>query len=260
VTLVWERSRAKGSGRLVLLSIADYARNDGRDAYPSAQHLAERTLLTDRAVLLILHQLQAQGEIIIEPNTELRRLDEHGRVPRWFLHVRCVCEWTAYQREGKSEKISDSGDDLSPPGRPPEPLPFPRGRSRKSEKISDSAPRTNRKITYENPKNHVRKSEKSCALYKEGSLRDPEGIQRTGGCAPDSHTPAPAETPNFWLIVKLAHETLTQEGESANGADLLDALKQRLHDLGIPHYPPVDLVGRALDAARWQRKHQMSAS
>jgi helix-turn-helix protein len=259
-SLVFERSRVGGSKLLVLLAIADYARNDGRDAWPSAQTLAKRARQTDRNVLNILHALEEEGEIIIEPNVELRRPDEGGTAPRWFLHVRCVCEWEAYQADGQSEKISDSDDDLSPPraaaagqlfrrGRPPgNQKTFLISRDRKSENQRIEI----RKPAYRNPKSSV--------SHPYDPRTDPPGIKKQGSATPNLF---PDKTPAeecFNVIVKLAHETLEQLGESANEVDLLDDLKRRCFQRHIPHYPPADLAGRALDAAKWQRRARRSSA
>jgi len=267
-SLVWERSRAKGSQLLVLLAIADYARNDGRDAWPSAQTLAKRARLTDRATLLILHALEQMGEILIELNTELRRLDEHNQPPRWFLHVRCVCDWPTYEAEGetasageKSEKFSDSEERLSPPAAPPIGHRFRRGRRpgnpksflisrvRKSEKSRTEI----RNLFGDNPKSGVPHP------YDPRTI-DPRTELKAGGCAPDSHQTQTDAEACFTIIVKLAHTTLEQLGESANEADLLDDLKRRCHKHGIPSYPPADLAGKALDAARWQRRNRSTSA
>jgi len=97
VSLVWERSRAKGSELLVLLAIADYAHDDGRDAWPSEQTLAAKSRMTDRQVRNVLRRLEAEGEIVIEKNADGRRVKD-GIRPRRFIHV-CCCE---------PEKISGS--------------------------------------------------------------------------------------------------------------------------------------------------------
>jgi hypothetical protein len=91
MTLVSERSRAKGSNLVVLLAIADYARDDGKWAFPGAGLLAWRGRLTRRAGELILTKLVADGELTPEWSGAERRL---------YLHVRCIYDWPAYQAEG----------------------------------------------------------------------------------------------------------------------------------------------------------------
>lgn len=100
MTLVGERSRAKGSNLAMLRSIADYAKDDGRYAWPSPGRLAFDQRLSRRGAELILRKLVEEGEISPEWSAANRRL---------YLHVRCVCDWAAYQTEGPiplREKIS----------------------------------------------------------------------------------------------------------------------------------------------------------
>lgn len=102
ISLVWERSAAKGSNFLTLLGIADYAKDDGRAAFPSPVLLAEKSRLTVRAAELILRKLVSDGEIVPEWNPADERL---------YYHIRCIYDWPVYraehpgQKEG-SEKIS----------------------------------------------------------------------------------------------------------------------------------------------------------
>ena len=63
---VWKYSQHKGSDLLVLLAIADFAKDDGSGAWPSVALLAEKTRLSERSVQYILRKLEASGEIIIE--------------------------------------------------------------------------------------------------------------------------------------------------------------------------------------------------
>lgn len=100
ISLVWERTRAKGSNLLLLLAIADYAKDDGRWAWPSARTLTAKTRLTGRGGELILARLVADGEVWPEWNADESRL---------YLHVRCVCDWDTYRTEGpvfECEKFS----------------------------------------------------------------------------------------------------------------------------------------------------------
>jgi hypothetical protein len=102
IGLVWERSRAKGSNFLMLLAIADYAKDDGRWAWPSARLLTWKTRLTGRGGELVLRKLVQDGEVWPEWDAQEKRL---------YLHVRCACDWDTYQSEGpipEREKISRS--------------------------------------------------------------------------------------------------------------------------------------------------------
>lgn len=89
VTCVWESSRAKGSELLVLLKIADWADEDGRNSWGSVVKIAALSRMTERAVRDILKRLVAMGELEIEKNVE-RRVVRNGHCPRAFMHVCCA--------------------------------------------------------------------------------------------------------------------------------------------------------------------------
>lgn len=115
-TLVWDRSRAKGSNLLVLICIADHT-TDGRDAFPGLEYLAKRARLSERGLRYILHKLEVDGEIVIDLNLDGKMLPIGKRefCPEWLLHVRCVFAWDAYALQDQSEKFSSS---QFPTGRP----------------------------------------------------------------------------------------------------------------------------------------------
>lgn len=62
---VWDHATAKGGERLLLLAIADYARDDGGGAWPSLQRLADKTLFSERNVRYLLRKLEESGELAI---------------------------------------------------------------------------------------------------------------------------------------------------------------------------------------------------
>ena len=64
-SLVWQNSEHKGGDLLLLLAIADYAHDDGTNAYPTIETLARKTRLTQRAVQYGLRALESAGSIII---------------------------------------------------------------------------------------------------------------------------------------------------------------------------------------------------
>lgn len=105
VARVWERSAAKGSELLVLLAIADYAQDDGRNAWPSQLQLATKSRMTERGVRLVLRRLVAMRELAIERNTEGREVLCGQHRPRAFMHVLCCVDgWEPGANE--PEKIS----------------------------------------------------------------------------------------------------------------------------------------------------------
>jgi hypothetical protein len=68
MTWVWEHSRTIGNDRLVLLSIADRASDEGMDAWPSIATLAKKTRLHERTVQRCIRSIEALGELEIKRN------------------------------------------------------------------------------------------------------------------------------------------------------------------------------------------------
>jgi hypothetical protein len=69
-------SQAKGHRQLVLLRLAYYADNEGRNAYPSMLTIADQTGITERHVQRCIKALEANGHIAVE------RQKEPGKNPR----------------------------------------------------------------------------------------------------------------------------------------------------------------------------------
>ncbi len=61
---VWEHSKQTEGALLVLLSIADFADDDGM-AYPAIPRLAKKARLTDRQVQRVLRRIEDAGELTI---------------------------------------------------------------------------------------------------------------------------------------------------------------------------------------------------
>ncbi len=61
--IVWEESQQKGSALLLLLALADYAHDDGTNAFPSVPTLAKKTRLGRRNIQLLLRKLEEAGEV-----------------------------------------------------------------------------------------------------------------------------------------------------------------------------------------------------
>lgn len=72
MTWVWEQSRSAGADRLVLLAIADSANDAGRDAYPSLTTIAKKANLDKRTAQRSIRNLEALGELAIEPGAGMR--------------------------------------------------------------------------------------------------------------------------------------------------------------------------------------------
>lgn len=65
MTAVWDSSRAKGSGLLLLLAIADFA-DDAGAAFPSVATLAAKTRLSERSMHYLIKAAKASGELRVE--------------------------------------------------------------------------------------------------------------------------------------------------------------------------------------------------
>jgi hypothetical protein len=263
-SLVWERSRAGKTDLLAVIKIADLADDDGRNAFIEVPALARAIRASERGALYVLHRLEQRGEIEIEVNHDGRYIELRGGRqfrPKWFLHVRCVCAWEAYQLDTRqhagdddeSEKIADS-----------EPVRFPRGRpsraADKSEKIAHFAGSRNPQSFPSNPKPASEKSEKTRTTYKERSVSDPLVEQEQGSATPDVQAAAPPTDPpeeNLNVITKLAHTLLDVLGVPKADDELgeyTDALKQRCAEHHVRY--DSDVVRKALDSAIWQRTNR----
>lgn len=65
MTRVWENSKNKGSGLLLLLAIADHAHDDGAGAWPSIKTLAAKTRMSERNVQYLIRSVEKTGELKI---------------------------------------------------------------------------------------------------------------------------------------------------------------------------------------------------
>ncbi len=61
---VWAGSRHKGGALLLMLALADFAHDDGTNAYPSIATLARKTRMSDRQVQRIIQQCEKSGELV----------------------------------------------------------------------------------------------------------------------------------------------------------------------------------------------------
>ena len=63
ITKVWETSKQKGSALLLLLAIADYAKDDGSNAWPSLKTLAKKTRMSRRNAIKVIKKLEESREL-----------------------------------------------------------------------------------------------------------------------------------------------------------------------------------------------------
>ncbi|SRR5712691_2769294 len=253
VSLVWERARAGLTDLLLLIKIADLCDDDGRNCWMETPAMARALRASDRGAVIILQRLEGDREIEIEWNDEGRFIELRGGrrfTPKWFIHVRCVCEWESYQQETAS---------LEPQASPK----FRRGRPRrKSAHPSDSRARRNPNSVPRNQNKEARKSENGDSAYKEVPLKDlsidqkqappPTGAEKAG--APRRDRPRENPDDNVSVITKLAHEVLDLHGETPGITlgEIEGFVKERCATLSVAYRS--DVVTRAIDSALYQRR------
>lgn len=117
---IWKYSPTKGSKRLVLLSLADNA-NDQGYCWPSIDSIAQRCRMTRRYIINILQELEAEGHIKI-----IHRFDNEKNVNKSNLY-RVLTEKKQLLNEGGSEPQFTTPNELedtrvvnpsSPPSEP----------------------------------------------------------------------------------------------------------------------------------------------
>jgi len=94
---VWKWSQASGNALLVLLAIADWAEDDGSNAYPHIRTLAAKCRLSERTVERTITKLEALGELRV-----LRRGGGPVSIDKWH-------------RPNRFDVVLSGGDDLTPP-------------------------------------------------------------------------------------------------------------------------------------------------
>lgn len=63
MSYVWRHAKVSGSELLVLLAMADFADDEGRNIYPSMQSLSEKARLSEKQTRRIVHQLVTENVI-----------------------------------------------------------------------------------------------------------------------------------------------------------------------------------------------------
>jgi hypothetical protein len=74
---VWKQSKAAGNARLIMLSLADQANDDGL-CWPSIDNIAKRVLLSQATVYRLLNELEFDLK-------EIRRESRSGRASRFYV-------------------------------------------------------------------------------------------------------------------------------------------------------------------------------
>ena len=99
---VWKYSKTRGSARLLLLALADNAREETRIAIVGTAYLAEKTRLSQRAVHRLIQELEASGEVMVERNRGRHRTNRYR-----------ITEYTAEENVSDCQVFQDdpNGDD-----------------------------------------------------------------------------------------------------------------------------------------------------
>lgn len=250
-SLVWERTRAKGSNLLMLLAIGDYAKDDGGWAWPSPRTLTKKTRLTERGGELVLTKLVLDREIAPEWDAATKRL---------YLHIRCIRDWAAYQTEGPaavtSEKISHKQSEKF---------------SLKLVKLALAAANQPTRRA----KTATGKAKTAAGSLLSGSVSDPsrslehdpradppllKPVENSDGRPDRAGAPrrsaATDEDPNehVRVITKIVHEVLDllAEADDVTEGDVIDAVKRHCAVLDIAYRS--DVVWSALASALYQRQ------
>lgn len=86
MSMVFKRYPAGGNERLLALAIADHARPDGTQVYPSVPLLAQMTCQSERTVQRAIHAMLAAGWLLLVRKSSGRRGDtnEYRISPEWL--------------------------------------------------------------------------------------------------------------------------------------------------------------------------------
>lgn len=249
--LTWERARAGKGDLVMLLTIANGASVDGRDAFSEVPYLMRRCRVSERAAEYTLQRLVSDGEIEIEYNVEGREIVLKGGRrfrPKWFIHVLCVCEWERYQTGWKPATVAR----------------FETGRPRRKPAIvAGSQVTENPQLPTEKAATFVQKPATSGSTYKERTSNELVLELKQGAPPPlEQAAPPPTHTSpdeNVGVITVLAHGLLDVLGPPKDHefGEYADALKDRCVEKHIAYDSTV--VRKALDSALWQRRNRREA-
>lgn len=115
---VFEHSDTRLGPRLVLLALADYAHDDGREAYPSYEKLAQKAKLSRKQAIRCCQGLEKDGCIVRYGSTE------HGTVKwRVVMDLDEIAQRAAANAHDQIPGFDEAGkagrDNMSPPNLPP---------------------------------------------------------------------------------------------------------------------------------------------
>lgn len=117
--LVLRHSRMKGAARMVLVVIADAARDDGSEAWPSLDTIADRAGITRRAAQSAIRTCEEEGELVIEAGKggPVER-DQRYRTHRYTIPIRGweIASGDAARGEGDTPLRGEGGSPLEDSG------------------------------------------------------------------------------------------------------------------------------------------------
>lgn len=132
---VWEHSRARLNDRLVLLAIADQARDDGTDAWPSVPRLAAKAHVSERTVQRSIRALAELGEIEIVEGGGRHRPNQY----RVVMTIQTASESQGNQPVNPDTTVTVSDTDTPSDCHPSDCHPFPETPSTTAETPSNPA-------------------------------------------------------------------------------------------------------------------------
>jgi hypothetical protein len=121
--------------------------------------------MSERGAQYTFRHLTEQREIDVEDNVEGRVVtlaDGRQFMPKWFIHVRCVCAWAQYQ----SDRDRDGSEKPAPFAG------FKIGRPRRKPANRADSEAENPQTVRSKPANGAEKPANGAALYKERSLKE----------------------------------------------------------------------------------------
>lgn len=247
--LTWERARCGKTELLMLVKIADLADDEGRNAWPEVPRLMKYCRTSERATQYILRRLERDREVDIEFN-EMRRaiVLKGGRTfrPKWFIHVRCVCDWEVYQLEGKPAKSAGFELTLRQGRTARKPADFAGSCAADKPQLSTGKPAStdevNRKKTYG-------------GYIGIDPAVDPAEEQEQGlRPSPPVENPVEIAQDNIRVITKVVHEVLDlfAQADDVTEGDVIEAVKRHCAQLHITYDSAV--VWQALASAVVQRR------
>jgi len=84
MAIVWDDARLSGATKLVALSLADFANDEGR-CWPSVETIARKASITARSVRRVISELEESGRVIVERSEGGRATNLYRVVPAKFM-------------------------------------------------------------------------------------------------------------------------------------------------------------------------------